>query len=316
MPKPSTPRHAGGFIHFEDLDEPAPQRQPARKSLPEQPAGGMVFISFGSGSSGNCAYIGTQEQGVLIDAGIDPDIVLNHLGRNGIAPRAVKAVVLTHDHQDHVRYVYRLIRTLDRRIAVYCTMRVMKGLLRRHNISSRVKDYKVDIWHETPFHVAGMEFTAFETSHDGSDNMGFSITLADKTFVVATDMGVITDRAAFYMAQADYLMIESNYDSEMLAGGRYPEYLKNRVSGPRGHLDNVVAADFVAHRCGGNLQWVFLCHLSQDNNTPEIALKAMRTAIERTGRTVGSGNNDVDDRDRDIQVYALPRYDATPLFVL
>ncbi len=277
---------------------------------------GLAFISFGSGSSGNCAYIGTPQNGVLIDAGVDPQNVFDELRRNGIGRDAVKGVVLTHDHQDHVRYVYKIVRDYNKQARVYCTMRLMNGMLRRHNISRRVKDYQVPIWVETPFKLCGMEFTAFETSHDGTDNMGFSIQMGQQTFVVATDMGVITPRAEHYMQNAHYLMIESNYDRTMLDTGRYPEFLKARVRSNTGHLDNSLAAQFVREHYHPGLKWVFLCHLSNDNNTPALALAAMRDAIESRGLTVGDASNAPDQRGRDIQLYALPRYEASPFFIL
>ena len=306
-------------INFE-WDEPA--EQPAKPASDEslrhddELGSGLAFISFGSGSSGNCAYIGTPQNGVLIDAGIDPQNVFDELRRNGIGRDAVKGVVLTHDHQDHVRYVYKIVRDYNKQARVYCTMRLMNGMLRRHNISRRVKDYQVPIWVETPFKLCGMEFTAFETSHDGTDNMGFSIQMGQQTFVVATDMGVITPRAEYYMQHAHYLMIESNYDRTMLDTGRYPEFLKARVRSNTGHLDNSLAAQFVREHYHPGLKWVFLCHLSNDNNTPVLALAAMRDAIESRGLTVGDASNAPDQRGRDIQLYALPRYEASPFFIL
>ena len=306
-------------INFE-WDEPA--EQPAKPASDEslrhddELGSGLAFISFGSGSSGNCAYIGTPQNGVLIDAGVDPQNVFDELRRNGIGREAVKGVVLTHDHQDHVRYVYKIVRDYNKQARVYCTMRLMNGMLRRHNISRRVKDYQVPIWVETPFKLCGMEFTAFETSHDGTDNMGFSIQMGQQTFVVATDMGVITPRAEHYMQNAHYLMIESNYDRTMLDTGRYPEFLKARVRSNTGHLDNSLAAQFVREHYHPDLKWVFLCHLSNDNNTPALALAAMRDAIESRGLTVGDASNAPDQRGRDIQLYALPRYEASPFFSL
>ena len=146
--------------------------------------------------------------------------------------------------------------------------------------------------------------------------MGFSIQMGNQNFVVATDMGVITPRAEYYMEQAHYLMIESNYDRTMLDTGRYPEFLKARVRGPKGHLDNEVAAQFVAQHYHSGLKWLFLCHLSNDNNTPEQALRTMRSALEQRGLTVGDASNAPDQRTRDVQLYALPRYDASPFFIL
>lgn len=305
-------------INFE-WDEPENTAQPADQqplNHNDELGAGLAFISLGSGSSGNCAYIGTPQSGVLIDAGVDPQQVFNELRRNGIGREAVKGVVLTHDHQDHVRYVYKVVRDYNKAARIHCTMRLMNGMLRRHNISRRAKDYHVPIWLETPFKLCGMEFTAFETSHDGSDNMGFSIKLGAQTFVVATDMGIITPRAEQYMQQADYLMIESNYDRTMLDTGRYPEFLKARVRGDKGHLDNEIAAQFVRDHYQPGLKWLFLCHLSNDNNTPELALNTMRRALEQRGVTVGDGSNAPDQRGRDVQLYALPRYDASPFFIL
>ena len=306
-------------INFE-WDEPVEKPQsPAEQVLltsDNELGTGLAFISLGSGSSGNCSYIGTTQSGVLIDAGVDPQNVFDELRRNGISRDAVKGVVLTHDHQDHVRYVYKIVRDYNKQARIYCTMRLMNGMLRRHNISRRVKDYQVPIWLETPFKLCGMEFTAFETSHDGTDNMGFSIQMGNQNFVVATDMGVITPRAEYYMEQAHYLMIESNYDRTMLDTGRYPEFLKARVRGPKGHLDNEVAAQFVAQHYHSGLKWLFLCHLSNDNNTPEQALRTMRSALEQRGLTVGDASNAPDQRPRDVQLYALPRYDASPFFIL
>ena len=129
-------------------------------------------------------------------------------------------------------------------------------------------------------------------------------------------MGIITPRAEHYMQQANYLMIESNYDLNMLDTGKYPEYLKARVRGENGHLDNKVAADFVAKNYHDDLKWVFLCHLSNDNNTPELAVAEMTQKLQARGLTVGDGSFAPIERDKAIQVYALPRFDTSTWFVL
>lgn len=307
-------------ILFEDEDPLTPQEtetaQPA--TVPAKNADGdlwsMHFASFGSGSSGNCAFLGNGHQGILIDAGVDPDHVFEDLARNGIRPQDVKGIILTHDHADHIRYSYRILRK-NKHMRVFCTPRLLLGMLRHHNISNRIKEYHVAIYKEIPFHLAGFTITAFDTSHDGADNMGFMIEGGGHKFVVATDMGVITQRADYYMRQAEYLMIESNYDRRMLDTGFYPEYLKNRVRGEKGHLDNVVAADYVRQICSPLLKYVLLCHLSKDNNTPEIALRTMHKALTEAGVTVGNASNDVESRNRDVQLYALPRFETSTWFV-
>ncbi|MDY2828867.1 MAG: MBL fold metallo-hydrolase [Sodaliphilus sp.] len=304
-------------IDFDTDDDPqAPVPTAAKQPVPATDEHrDLHFVSFGSGSSGNCAYLGTNKEGILIDAGVDLNHVFDDLRKNSIKPEMVKGIILTHDHADHIRYSYQIVRKY-KHIRIYCTPRLMNGLLRHHNISRRIKEYQEPIYIETPFKLAGLQITAFETSHDGTDNMGFFIESGDKKFVVATDMGIITARAEHYMQQANYLMIESNYCRVMLDEGRYPEYLKNRVRGEKGHLDNVVAAQFVKEHYHPGLEYVFLCHLSNDNNTPDIALRTMTDALESINLTVGDASNAVDQRDKDVQLYALPRYDTSLWFVL
>lgn len=302
-------------------DEAQPQggapheKTSSAKTTRDQLLAGFSFISFGSGSSGNSAYLGNSEGGIIIDAGIDGDVVFNTLRHNGVTPDKIKGIILTHDHQDHVRYVYTLVRRY-KHIRIYCTPRLMGGLLRRHNISRRVKEYHENIFLEIPFKLAGMNITAFQTSHDGTDNMGFDIEMGGNHFVVATDMGCITERAHYYMSRAHFLMIECNYDLDMLNRGHYPEYLKNRVRGERGHLDNRQAAQFIIDNYHDDLDYVFMCHLSKDNNTPVIATETLTQAFKSIGLTVGDATNAPDQRDCDIQLYALPRFDPSLWFVL
>ena len=199
------------------------------------------------------------------------------LERNGISREMVKGILLTHAHQDHMRCLYPAISAC--RCSVFCTMGVMAQMLQRCRISSRIQDHHVPVFKEIPFRILDMEITAFETSHDVK-SVGFCIEYEGERFVVATDMGIITDRAAHYMSIANYLMIECNYDKDMLLNGRYPQMLKDRVMSEKGHLDNTVAAQFVADHYHDGLHNVFLCHLSKDNNTEEIALATMRNALE------------------------------------
>lgn len=275
----------------------------------------LNFISFGSGSSGNCAYVGDGEQGILIDAGVDSDIVIDELRRHGIKMDSIKGIVLTHDHSDHVRYVYKLIRKRFH-ISVYCTPKTLGGILRRHNISNRIKDYHKPIYKEHPFTIGNFSLTAFEVMHDGTDNAGFLITRGSHNLVVATDLGCISERADYYMRKANYLMIEANYDEAMLAAGNYPEYLKGRIRSTIGHLDNVVTAQYLREIYSPNLRHIFLCHLSKDNNTPEIALREVEQALTAAGATVGDGSNSPYARMASVQLMALPRYDSTPLIPL
>ena len=259
------------------------------------------YISFGSGSSGNCCYVGTRQGGILVDAGVKDEQVVSQLKANGVRMENVKGILLTHDHSDHMRLL--------------CTNRVLNGLLRRHGVSKRIKDYHVPIFKEIPFSLAEMEITAFDVPHDGTDNMGFSINYDNRNFVIATDLGAVTDRAHHYMSRATYLVIEANYDLRMLLNGPYPEYLKARIRTDHGHLDNTDTARFLQEIYSRDLKYVFLCHLSKDNNTPGKALRAVREALEAKGVRIGSGEESLTDRAADLQLVALPRFDATRWYV-
>lgn len=274
----------------------------------------LHYCSFGSGSSGNSCYLGSAQGGLIIDVGVKPDEIERGLAANGVGMKHVKGVLLTHDHGDHVKYVYNLLRN-HKHLKLFCTNRVLNGLLRKHSISRRIKEYHIPIFKEIPFRIMDFDITAFEVSHDGSDNMGFSFEFDSRRFVIATDLGEVGARADFYMRRANYLVIEANYDERMLRMGRYPEYLKARIIGPTGHMDNVATAAFLRDAVGPEMKYIFLCHLSKDNNTPSIAIKTVRQALEARGLRVGNAMETLEDRNADVQLAALPRFDMTRWFV-
>ena len=284
-----------------------------RQSMAQAPSP-LFYISFGSGSSGNCCYLGTRNAGILIDAGVLTETVVDTLKENGIEMENIVGICLTHDHGDHVKYAYNIVRK-HKHMKVYCTNRVVNGMLRKHNISKRIKDYHSPIFKEIPFKLGDFEITAFDVPHDGDDNMGFFVRHGDKNFVVATDLGAISERARHYISQAHYLMIEANYDKEMLIKGTYPDYLKRRIQTDRGHMDNVETAAFLSEIYTPQLKYIFLCHLSNDNNTPEIALNTISKALKDRGLTIGTAQETIEDRKADVQLMALPRLEPTRWFV-
>ncbi len=287
---------------------------------PMQVSDKVFFMSFGSGSSGNCSYVGDREGGFLIDAGVEVAKVVDGLRRNGISMDRVSGICLTHDHGDHIRDVYGLLRRY-RHLRVYCTPKTLNGILRRHNVSRRIKDYHAPIYKEFTFKIGNFEITPFEVMHDGADNAGYFIAHGDVRFAIATDLGCISERVNYYMRQATHIVIEANYDLRMLREGRYPEYLKARIEADNGHLDNRVTARFLADIYTPKLRSVFLCHLSHDNNTPTKALETVSAALAGAGVTrFGDGMlnlfaNDADETPQ-LNLVALPRFDPSPLYAL
>ena len=292
-----------------ELDDPEPK--PGEKNMAERL---LYYISLGSGSSGNCCYLGTRNGGILIDAGVKPDKVETVLASNGIQMSMIKAILLTHDHTDHVKYAYTLVRN-NKHIRIFCTNRVITGILRRTSISKRIREYQNAIFKEIPFKIGDFEITAFEVPHDSSDSMGFSVEFDGRRFVLATDMGEVKSRARHYISQADYLVMESNYDLDMLRCGRYPAHLTARIQTEIGHMDNTKTAAFLAEIINPRLKYIFLCHLSQENNTPMKAYTAVRNALIEAGKTVGTAEETLSDRKADVQLAVLPRFDSTRLFV-
>ena len=276
----------------------------------------LRFMSFGSGSSGNCSYIGTDKFGILIDAGVDGATIEKALKRNGIDIYNVVAIIITHDHTDHIAHAYNLLKR-HRHISLYCTPKTLKGMLGRRGVASRIRDYHKAVYKEFQFYIKDFAITPFEVSHDGADNSGFCIEYNRHRFVVVTDTGFITERAEYYMRRATALMIESDYDYDMLRTGHYPEHLKARIMASKGHLDNRQVAEFLTTAWTPQLTNIFLCHLSKDNNTPELALQSARQALTQAGAaSVGDASESIKARRAPVQLYALPRFDPSPLFVI
>lgn len=146
-----TLRAAGIGGAYTDLDT----SEEEERELAEREASKLFYVSLGSGSSGNSCYLGTEREGIVIDAGIRADRIQDLLEANGIPISRVKALLLTHDHSDHVRYSYNLLRN-NRHISLYCTPRVLNGLLRRHSISKRIKEYHTPIFKEIPFKIGSL----------------------------------------------------------------------------------------------------------------------------------------------------------------
>ena len=313
-----TPKYTPGYLFtgslFPDLPVHPSIDRAARNMAPAEPPLESVrreakrrddkirFISFGSGSSGNSSYIGDSECGIIIDAGVEGRVVENVLRENGISIDKVKGILVTHDHGDHIRYLYNIVR-YHPHIGVYCTPRTFNGIMRRHSVSRRLRDFHRPIYKEIMFQLGSFEITAFDVSHDGSDNCGYFISrpASGRRFAIATDLGCITPRVEYYLSQAQHIVLEANYDAGLLAVGPYPEHLKARIKAPSGHLDNAVTARFLASIATPELSHVWLCHLSNDNNTPQIALD-----------TVGAALRDFPD----LSLAVLPRFDPSPLYLL
>ncbi len=261
------------------------------------------FLSLSSGSSGNCYYLGTDTYGILIDAGISARQIKKSLAANGIAFESIVAVCITHDHADHIRGAGYVGEKCG--IPVYTTQTILNGMNRCYAMTQKIYSVGRPILKETPFMIRDFTVTAFEVPHDGTDNVGYRVEVGGRCFVFATDLGYIPDSVAAYLQQAHCLVLEANYDREMLQQGPYPYYLKKRIVSRSGHLCNNDTAEFLATHYHPGLEYIFLCHLSRENNTPELACRTIEARLLQSNIAVG----------RDVQLAPLPRNTASELYL-
>lgn len=262
----------------------------------------LSFLSLASGSSGNCYYLGTEEYGILIDAGIGIRTIRKVLKERNIDFSRIIAVLITHDHADHIKTVGCLGEKHN--IPVYATEEVHRGIDKSRYVEETLYNSRRVVEKEVPFVVREFCVTAFEVPHDSTDNVGYYIEYGTRRFTIATDIGHITDTVTHYMQKANHLVIEANYDEEMLRFGSYPAFLKERVASPTGHLSNREAAEFLATHYDPQLKNIWLCHLSRDNNHPELAYKTVDIRLFQEGIRVG----------KDVNLIALKRTTPSDIY--
>lgn len=263
-----------------------------------------VFCSFASGSSGNCYFVGSQHDGVLVDVGIFANDVVNGLALNDIALGSIQAVFVTHDHIDHVKGLKTFLKKCP--VPIYAHSDCLQGL--REGKSTCGID--LSLMHEieplTTIELGKIKVTAFPVMHDGRGAMGYHFDCEGHSLTIATDVGMLDDNVMAFLRKADSIVIESNYDTAMLDKGPYPYILKQRIKGPFGHLSNRESARFVAENYRPELKNIMLCHLSENNNTPELALKCLFHHF-RMKHVVPDPNT---------SIFALPRHQQTGFIYL
>jgi len=238
----------------------------------------LKFISFGSGSCGNCYYIYTDDYGIIIDIGISMRKLKKYFIDYGLSIKNVRYILVTHDHADHAKSVGKFSSTYE--LPVYATETVHSGIKQNCCVRKKVGgEYVRYINKGETLHLDDFEITPFGVPHDSMDNVGYKIKYGNVTFCLMTDVGHLTDEMKQIIAEADYLVIEANHDEEMLKDGPYPEHLKKRVAGETGHLSNKSCAKALRTYSSAKLKHVWLCHLSQENNHPELARKTVELEL-------------------------------------
>ncbi len=229
-----------------------------------------------SSSSGNCTYVGTSAEGVLIDCGASFTKIKNALTLNGLSLDCVKAVFITHDHSDHVKGLKVLTKKTGLPVYSQCdTLDVLYDMGLISSSSEDIKDFA---------DIGNMRISCFPTSHDTIQSCGYRVTFEDNvSCAVCTDLGYVSDEVRNGVKGCSAVLIESNYDVQMLRNGDYPAYLKARIRSDRGHLSNDDCGAFCAELVESGTTRLILGHLSRENNTPEAAEYAVEAAIAQNG---------------------------------
>ena len=223
-----------------------------------------------SSSKGNAVYIGNEERGILIDCGVSFKRLSEALVRCGLNISAVKAVFITHEHSDHIKGLPVL--TKKHSLSVYAQAGTLRKLTGDNLIHSNSQALEIDISAE----LFDMKVTAFDTPHDAQQSCGYRIDFEDGTScAVCTDLGCVTAAVDSAVKGAGTVLLESNYDEDMMLFGSYPWYLKQRICSERGHLSNSASAEQALKLIENGTRNIILGHLSQENNTPELAEKTV-----------------------------------------
>ena len=244
----------------------------------------LMVVPLGSGSKGNCIYVGSAQCGVLVDAGLSAKQTILRLEAAGLGHAIIEGVFVGHEHSDHIGAA----RVLQRKLSARCGREVMFWMTRGtyDGAHTRCRPDRVSwLTPGTPVTTGALSVEGIPSPHDTVDPVVFVITHGELRAAILTDMGRTTQALEDALRHVDIALVEFNHDREMLLNGHYSWPLKQRVLGPEGHLSNAQAADLVARGASKRLKHLILAHLSADNNTPAAALAAARDALQRAGCT-------------------------------
>ena len=237
----------------------------------------MKFCSLASGSSGNCYYIEDSGYGILIDAGISTKNIKKRLKDINVDINRLWGVLVTHNHYDHVASVGTLGEIYG--LPIYSKQKMLTGINEHHKITQKLYQNKRPINLGEAFQIGSFTITAFKVEHDTPECVGYYIETANSSLFIATDLGQMNEIAASYLTQAQNIVIEANYDEEMLLNGKYPLFLKQRILSNCGHMANHKTAQCLQQYFQAHWKNIFFCHLSKENNCPDMVLTCMNKAL-------------------------------------
>ena len=238
-----------------------------------------------------------------MDAGVGVRQLKKYCRDYGVSLTRICQIFITHDHADHIKSVGSLSH--ECLVPVYATELVHTGIDRNYCVQRKVApELKRTIEKDVTLELGDFRVTPFGVPHDSNDNVGYFIEGGGTDICIITDAGEVTDTMKTFISRAHHLVIEANHDVEMLMQGPYPQYLKERIKSGMGHLSNADCAEAIARYMSERLRHVWLCHLSQENNHPELARKTVESILRSYGIIAG----------KDLQLDVLKRSKPSGIF--
>ena len=253
----------------------------------------LKCCSLYSGSTGNSFFVQTEDTKILIDAGVSCKKIENALDSLNLSPSDIDAVLLTHEHIDHTKSIGMLSKKYG--TPIYANYETWQALLNSNDKLSNADIHYFD--NDKAFEFNDLKILPFSTPHDATNPCGFNIFKDNKKISIATDLGHISDKIIKNLENSSFLMLESNYDSNVLQYSSYPYLLKKRIAGPKGHLENCITGKTIAHLLNSGLENALLIHLSKENNFPELAYKTVVDELHKQNFTENSLSLNVAPRD-------------------
>ena len=237
----------------------------------------MRFESIASGSSGNCIYIGSDTTHLLMDVGISRKRTVEALRDLDLELRDIDGIFLTHEHSDHIAGLPMICKKSE--MPIYATRGTIEAILRMPKCADIDPGRFIPIRSDEKITIKDMQVDPMKISHDAAEPVGYRVLYGKKKACVCTDLGCYTDYTVECLKNSDVVLLESNHDVNMLQVGRYPYPLKRRILGDRGHLSNASSGQLLSRILNDHMKGIFLGHLSQENNLPELAFETVRVEI-------------------------------------
>ena len=263
------------------------------------------MFSIASSSSGNSICLGVDGFHVLIDVGITGKKVEEGLNRYNLSCTDIDAILVTHEYSDHISGLGVLSRKLH--VPIYTTKGTWEGIMECKSVGKIDESLFHEIYYDEKFRVGPLTVDPIKISHDARQPVAYAVKGDDKKMAIITDLGKFDDYIVDKWQDVNAILLEANYDYNMLQVGRYEPWLKRRVNGDKGHLSNEMSGQLLCRIASENLQTVVLGHMSKENNVPELAYETVRCEVRLS---------DLPYEPDDFEIICAPRYEASKRIIV